>query len=77
MMTKKSRELYDVVLEKIMSVYEELYPDVYLNIERLMSDFERAIQGACKQAFMGCDCIGCWFHSGQVKNKLNCALSIK
>ena len=77
MMTKKSRELYDVVLEKIMSVYEELYPDVYLNIERLMSDFERAIQGACKQAFMGCDCIGCWFHYGQVKNKSNCALSIK
>ena len=77
MMTKKNRELYDVVLEKIMSVYEELYPDVYLNIERLMSDFERAIQGVCKQAFMGCDCIGCWFHYGQVKNKLNCALSIK
>lgn len=65
-MTKKTRELYECVLNQILSVYEELYPDVYLNIERVMSDFEKAIQASCKQVFMGCEAVGCWFHHGQV-----------
>ena len=41
MMTRKTRELYDAVIDNIMSVYEEHYSDVYLNVERLMSDFEK------------------------------------
>jgi hypothetical protein len=53
-MKKKTRELYDTVLEKILSVYDELYPDVYLNVERLISDFERAIQDSRKQAWDVC-----------------------
>ena len=43
-MNKKTRLLYDAVLDKILTVYDDLYPDVYLNVERLMSDFENAIQ---------------------------------
>ncbi|EFX75354.1 hypothetical protein DAPPUDRAFT_250559 [Daphnia pulex] len=50
---------------QILSVYDELYPDVYLNVERLISVFKRAIQDSCKQAFMGCECVGFWFHYGQ------------
>lgn len=73
MMTKKTRLLYDAVLEKILSVYDELYPEVYLNVECLMSDFEEAIQDSCKHAFLGCECAGCWFHYGQVNyNIINC-----
>ena len=69
MMTRKTRELHDAVLDKIMSVYEEHQPDVYLNLERLISDFEKTIQHSCKQAFMGCECVGCWFHYGQLNKK--------
>ena len=70
-MNKKTRLLYDAVLDKILTVYDDLYSDVYLNVERLMSDFENAIQSSCKQAFVGCICIGCWFHYRQVnKNYL-------
>ncbi|KZS21185.1 Uncharacterized protein APZ42_011937 [Daphnia magna] len=65
LMNKKTRQLYDAVLDKILTVYDDLYPDVYLNVERLMSDFENAIQSSCEQAFVGCTCIGCWFHYGQ------------
>jgi len=43
-MNKKTRMLYDAVLDKSLTVYDDLYPDVYLNVERLMSDFENAIQ---------------------------------
>ena len=43
-MNKKTRLLYDAVLDNILTVYDDLYPDVYLNVERLMSDFENAIQ---------------------------------
>jgi len=50
-MNKKTRLLYDAVLDKILTVYDDLYPDVYLNVERLMSDFENAIQSSCEQAF--------------------------
>ena len=49
-MNKKTRLLYDAVLDKILTVYDDLYSDVYLNVERLMSDFENAIQSSCKQA---------------------------
>ena len=68
-MNKKTRLLYD------WTVYDRtfirVYPDVYLNVERLMSDFENAIQSSCEQAFVGCTCIGCWVHYGQVnKNYL-------
>jgi hypothetical protein len=66
LMNTKTRELYDAVLDKILTVYEERYPDVYLNVENLMSDFENAIQSSCEQAFVGCTAIGCWFHYGQV-----------
>ena len=70
-MNKKTRLLYDAVLDKILTVYDDLYSDVYLNVERLMSDFENAIQSSCEQAFVGCTCIGCWVHYGQVnKNYL-------
>ena len=65
-MIKKTRLLYDAVLDKILTVYDDLYPDVYLNVERLMSDFENAIQSSNEQAFVGCTCIGCWFNYGQV-----------
>lgn len=59
-MNKKTRQLYDAVLDKILTVYDDLYPDVYLNVETLglMSDFENAIQSSCEQAFVGCTCIG-------------------
>ena len=66
LMNTKTRELYDAVLDKILTVYEERYPDVYLNVENLMSDFENAIQSSCEQAFVGCTAIDCWFHYGQV-----------
>jgi hypothetical protein len=65
-MNTKTRELYDAVLDKILTVYEERYPDVYLYVENLMSDFENAIQSSCEQAFVGCTAIDCWFHYGQV-----------
>ncbi len=77
LMNKKTRELYDAVLDKILTVYDERYPDVYLKVEKLMSDFENAIQSSCEQAFVGCTAIGCWFHYGQViKTNVNEWISI-
>lgn len=66
-MTCRTRVLYDAVLDKIIEVYAERFPDVYLTVENVMSDFEKAIQGAVKNAFMGTEITGCWFHYGQVK----------
>lgn len=65
-MNRKTRLLYDKVMEKIIEVYDERYPDVYIKVENVMSDFEDAILGSVKQAFMGCETTGCFFHYGQV-----------
>ena len=41
LMNMKTRELYEAVLDTILTVYDEPYPDVYFNVEKLMSDFEK------------------------------------
>ncbi|KZS20892.1 Uncharacterized protein APZ42_012304, partial [Daphnia magna] len=41
--TRKTRALYDVVLDNIQSIYDGLYPDVNLCVEKVMFDLEKAM----------------------------------
>lgn len=65
-MNRKARDPYDAVLGKVIDVFATENPELTINTERPMTDYESAIQGALKQDFMGCDCHGCWFHYKQV-----------
>ncbi len=66
-MSRNTRALYDAVFARILDAFDERYPELSINVERVMSDFERAIQGSVKMAFLGCEPSGCFFHYGQVK----------
>lgn len=66
-MNRKTRILYDAVMARILDAFDERYPELFLNVERVMSDYEPAIQGALKMAIIGCDPSGCFFHYGQVR----------
>lgn len=65
-MTNKTRELYDAVLAKLLSVYNNRFPEAPLHIQHVMSDYEAAIQGSLKFAFPDCTVTGCSFHFAQV-----------
>ena len=66
LMSGKTRELYDAVLEKILTVARLYYPVVEYPVLRMISDFEAAILGAMASAFPSGQSRGCWFHYGQV-----------
>jgi hypothetical protein len=61
-MNRKTRELYDLVMQKVLDVFKEDFPHLTINIERTMTDFEAAIQGSLNAAFSDCECVGCYFH---------------
>lgn len=65
-MTRKSRVLYDAALQKVIEIFDELYPDRYIAVDLVMSDYEAAIQESMSAAFHGSECIGCFFHYAQV-----------
>ncbi|KZS19513.1 Uncharacterized protein APZ42_014048 [Daphnia magna] len=56
MMNKKTRELYDLVMQKVLDVIKEDYPNLTFNIERTMTDFEAGLQGSLNAAFLDCEC---------------------
>lgn len=76
-MNKKTRDLYDAAIDKIIDVFATEFPDLTINIERSMTDYESAIQGALIAAFMGCECSGCWFHYKQVVHFLKVQSTIE
>jgi len=65
-MTSKSRPLYDAVLQTILGAFRERYPNAETNVSNFMSDYERAMQSAAREAFDGCEITGCYFHFSQV-----------
>lgn len=65
-MTKKTRVLYDAVVEKVIDIFADLYPDRYIGVDLVMSDYEAAIQGSMKEGFHADQCVGCFFHYSQV-----------
>ena len=67
MMNRKTRELYDLVMKRVIDVFKADYPGLTINIQRTMTDYESAIQGALNTAFTDCECVGCYFHFCDVK----------
>lgn len=67
MMNRKTRDLYDLVMKRIIDVFEADFPGLKINIQRTMTDYESAIQGALNTAFADCECVGCYFHYCDVK----------
>ena len=65
-MSKKSRVLYDLVMRRIVNIFEERFPGKELVVQNIMSDFERAIQGALTNIFPDATATGCYFHYSQV-----------
>ncbi|KAI9565308.1 hypothetical protein GHT06_009097 [Daphnia sinensis] len=65
LMTRKSRILYDAVLEKVIDIFDELHPERYISVDLIMSDYEAAIQGSMAAAFHGSQHVGCFFHYSQ------------
>ena len=60
-MTGKSRVLYDATFLKM----KEHLPDS-VQPEKVMSDYEQALQGALSEIFPDAEILGCWFHYSQV-----------
>ncbi|KAK4006120.1 hypothetical protein OUZ56_011275 [Daphnia magna] len=50
MMNKKTRELYDLVMQKVLDVIKEDYPNLTFNIERTMTDFEAGLKDSLREA---------------------------
>ena len=64
-MTRKTRCLYDKVLERVKELVEETVPGEGYSVQLMISDYEEAIFGAMA-AFPTGRVRGCWFHYGQV-----------
>lgn len=63
-MSRKTRNLYTSVMQQIVRIYEECFPDVPISINVIVTDFELALMGAISDV-MDAEARGCWFHYGQ------------
>ena len=65
-MTRKTRKLYDAVLQSMKEAYKEVAPEGRIRIKLVVTDYEQAMMGAFRKAFPEASVEGCWFHYGQV-----------
>ncbi len=75
-MSEKTRELYDAVIGKIVSILNEMHPGNGFGAELLISDYEEAIMKSLQSAFPNARSRGCWFHYGQVSQNVTVYCSI-
>lgn len=69
-MTSKRQDLYQLVVEKLKIVAQEKTQRA-INPLRATSDFEIGILQSLAASFPDAQVAGCWFHSGNVSNKIN------
>lgn len=69
-MTRKTRKLYDAVLNSVNEAFKEQCPCKRIKIDLIVTDYEEALMDALKNVFSGAEVKGCWFHYGQVSQFL-------
>ncbi|KAI9559500.1 hypothetical protein GHT06_013494 [Daphnia sinensis] len=65
LMTRKTRALYDLVMERIIDVFDKVHPNRFIGVDLVMSYYESAIQGSLTAALHGSQAVGCFFHYSQ------------
>ncbi|KAI9558498.1 hypothetical protein GHT06_015285 [Daphnia sinensis] len=65
LMSRKTRNLYTSVMQQIVRIYEERFPDVPISINDIVTDFELALMGAVSDGILDTEPRSCWFHYGQ------------
>nr|CAH0103572.1 unnamed protein product [Daphnia galeata] len=77
LMTEKTAELYNLVMQRFLEVVRETVPGEGFQVELCVSDFEEAILGSMHRAFPLARSRGCWFHFGQAIYRKACEIGLQ